>query len=411
MIKFIRFNYYLFALTCLMLACYVASPAPPALAAVNGALKVVSNHVLTTDGKIYVPEGISVYGGLEDANYMENLANDNAQIIAAAKYWHANTIRLQVAEGNLFTIHTRGKSYNNEFLQTLIKQVNLAHSHGMAVVINDQTEFTSRISGPTIETSKFWKIISNTFKNQPFVIFDLFNEPNYKKVIKSDVQPTGFTIYRIFGVAGKTVRQHHKSQISSNKIWNIWENGGRLNGISYLGMQTLVNQIRSYDVNNIIWIEGPNQARYLPNSSQLINGSNIVYSIHHPNLNNPVSWDAIGNLSSIAPVVDGEWAQYESTRPECYSLAYTNAPLYLNYLHQHNVGVIAWSLQANSLLQGNRFAAPTNTNIPNDPTDATALKKPNKIFSSYSCSNIYGQGVGQLIQSYFEQNSVNFSSL
>jgi hypothetical protein len=318
---------------------------------------------------------------------------------------------LQVAESNLFTIHTQGKSYNNEFLQTLIKEVNLAHSLDMAVVINDQTEFTSRIPGPTIETSKFWKIMSQTFKNQPLVIFDLFNEPSYGKVINSNKQPTGFTIYKIFGVAGKTVKQQHKSQISSTKIWNIWKNGGQLNGISYLGMQTLANQIRGYGVNNILWIEGPNQARELPNKSQLVQGSNIVYSIHHPNLNNPASWNAIGNLSSIVPVVDGEWAQYASTRPECYLRAYTNTPLFLNYLYQHNVGVIAWSLQANSLLQGNRLSVPTNTNILNDPINAAALRKPNKLLPSYSCSNRYGQGVGQLIQSYFEQNSVNFNSL
>jgi len=387
------------------------SSASPVLAAVNVQLRVVGNHVLTANGKIYIPEGISVYGGLEDPNYTDNLANDNAQIIAAAKYWHANTIRLQVAESNLFTIHTQGKSYNNEFLQTLIKEVNLAHSLDMAVVINDQTEFTSRIPGPTIETSKFWKIMSQTFKNQPLVIFDLFNEPSYGKVINSNKQPTGFTIYKIFGVAGKTVKQQHKSQISSTKIWNIWKNGGQLNGISYLGMQTLANQIRGYGVNNILWIEGPNQARELPNKSQLVQGSNIVYSIHHPNLNNPASWNAIGNLSSIVPVVDGEWAQYASTRPECYLRAYTNTPLFLNYLYQHNVGVIAWSLQANSLLQGNRLSVPTNTNILNDPINAAALRKPNKLLPSYSCSNRYGQGVGQLIQSYFEQNSVNFNSL
>ena len=95
---------------------------------------------------------------------MENVANIDAQIIAAAKYWHANTIRLQIAESNLFNNTTSGKTYNNKFLQAILSQVNLARSLNMAVVLNDQTEFTSNTPGPTAMTAKFWKVMSRAFK-------------------------------------------------------------------------------------------------------------------------------------------------------------------------------------------------------------------------------------------------------
>ena len=364
----------------------------------NGSLNVVGNQVLSGSGQLYIPEGISVYGGLEDKNYMENLPNDDAQIVAAVQYWHANTIRLQVAESNLFTHFTPGKTYNDKFLQAIVKQVDFARSLGTVVVINDQTEFTSKVPGPTKVTSKFWAVMAQTFGNQP----------RLNGVSKPAKPPSPFATFRVISPLRVKRSGGHNSQLSSINIWNIWKNGGRFNGVSYIGMQTLVNQVRGYGVNNLIWIEGPNEARVLPSGSYLIKGSNLVYSIHHPNLNNPSSWSQISNLSSIAPVVDGEWAQYASTWAECYSRAYTNAPRYLNFLLKYNVGVIAWSLQANSLVRGNIFKQPHNTNIVSDPKNAADLKMPTKLSKNYSCGDEYGQGVGQLLQSYFDQYGARY---
>ena len=61
---------------------------------VSNSFQVAGNQVLKPGGSPYIPEGISVYGGLEDTDYAENLANIDAQIKAAAAYWHTNTIRL-----------------------------------------------------------------------------------------------------------------------------------------------------------------------------------------------------------------------------------------------------------------------------------------------------------------------------
>jgi hypothetical protein len=393
------------------------SPGVTALAATvsDSGLKVVGNQVITPSGQAYVPEGISVYGGLEAPDYDENIPNDDAQIRAAAEYWHANTIRLQVAESNMFNRRKKGEPYNQKFLRALVQQVNLAHSLGTAVVINDQTEFTSNRPAPTDETAHFWKIISQRFKNQPYVIFDLFNEPRLTNTSTTNTQLTPEVLYSLFGYSEITQHgQGHEKQprgngMSQAKSWSLWRNGGRLNGTNYLGMQTLVNQIRRSGAQNLIWIEGKNEAQQLPPNQYLIHGSNIAYSIHHPNLNNPASWSRIGNLAATQPVVEGEWAQYQSTWAECYSDAYTNAPLYLNYLHAHNIGVIACSLQANSLLQGDNRVKPTNTNRPYDPKLASRLKTPDRLLPNYSCTNKSGQGVGQLLQTYFANNSVHYT--
>lgn len=304
-------------------------------------VSVAGNRILYSNGQQYIPDGISVYGGLEATNYLQNTDNINAQIIAAAEYWHANTVRLQIAESNLFKNLSKGKKYNDRFLQAIIQQVNLSLGLHLFVVLNDQAEFTSQTPGPTAETVRFWQIMSQTFKNQPNVIFDLFNEPS----LTESSGPQRQTLSPRLAPLGLHTKSSHlqrrAAKNTSAQTWNLWKWGGKVSGVNYIGMQTLVNQIRGYGVNNLIWVEGPNQARELPNGKYLIRGSNIVYSFHHLNINNPSSWSVIGSLSSIVPVVDGEWAQYQSPWAECFSSAYTNVPLYLNYLRQHSIGVIA----------------------------------------------------------------------
>lgn len=383
-------------------------PTMQAYASPMANFKVVGNHVLVGGKQIYLPEGISVYGGLEQPKYSINNANIRAQIIAASMYWHSNTVRLQVAEGNLFKKITPGKTYNEKFLRAIINQVNLVHSLGMAVVINDQTEFTSRILGPTSITLKFWKVMSAEFKNQSYVIFDLFNEPMLDSLIKGTGRifiPGPKT--RALPYVGVSIINNTRSESASRYLWNLWKYGGKLNGVTYLGMQYLVNHIRSYGADNLIWIEGLNQARDLPLKKYLIQGKNIEYSIHHPNLNKSSSWAPIGNLAKIAPVVDGEWAQYQSPWAECFSKAYVNSSIYLNYLRQNDVGVIAWSLQAGSLVKGSINTIPKNLNSASSPTTPEALRQPSILQSSYDCGYEFGQGVGKLIQDYFAKNSTN----
>jgi hypothetical protein len=372
-------------------------------------LKTVGNKIETASGRTYVPEGISMYGGLEDTNYNEYTQNDDAQILAAAKYWHANTIRFQVAESNLFKHVSLGKSYNTTFLAAVKKQVDFARSLHTAVVINDQTEFTSRIPGPTQTTVRFWNIMAQTFGSDPDVIFDLFNEPRIANLsgllFNSDENP----LFHLLDKPASEALSSKHDKISPATVWHIWKYGGTINSVSYVGMQSLVNDIRERQVSNLIWVEGPYMARMLPPSKDLLTGSNIIYSIHHPNLNKPSSWKAIGKLAKIRPVVDGEWAQYESLWPECYSEAYATTPKYLNYLHKQSIGIIAWSLQQDSLLQGSDYRRPTNTNVPSDPTQASDLRKPNSMTADYSCDARSGEGAGQQVMTYFNNYGQRYS--
>ena len=116
------------------------------LALSSYSLRVSDNKIIQIDGSQFIPYGISIYGGLEDVDFTDNLPNIDAQIKAAVTYWHANTIRLQVSEDNLFSNINKKLGYNTKFMKELQREVNLARSLNQIVVINDQTEFTSNLA-------------------------------------------------------------------------------------------------------------------------------------------------------------------------------------------------------------------------------------------------------------------------
>ena len=70
-------------------------------------LHVTADHVLDGDDHVFTPDGISVFGGLQDGDggddWTQALAFNTVQITAAGQYWHANTVRIPVSEGNLFS--------------------------------------------------------------------------------------------------------------------------------------------------------------------------------------------------------------------------------------------------------------------------------------------------------------------
>lgn len=384
------------------------SALPPVIKSRSVLFRVVGHQILLPSGQQYIPEGISIFGGLEDTDYGENLANIDAQIEAAAMYWHTNTIRLQVAESNLFSHDSLNKPYNQQFLNQIIKQVRLARSLNQAVVINDQTEFTTNTLAPTSTTVKFWHVMASTFSNQPFVIFDLFNEPRlYGTSIERHNNPKYHLARILLSVNTLGYMHHHKhhNYTKNTSLWQVWKYGGTIGGVKYVGMQTLVNKIRSWGVNNLIWIEGPYWAQRLPVKPYLISGSNIVYSYHHIDLNQKSDWSFIAKLAKTHAVVDGEWAQYQSPWAECYSRAPITTPQYLSFLHDHDIGLIAWSLQKGSLLKGNPSIEPSNLNSPSNTTSADQLRVPSEFSYHYLCNSHFGQGAGALIKQFFKANS------
>src|SRR4051812_35805301 len=78
-------------------------------------LSVAGSRIQDSAGKPFVPYGISIVSGPLTTQWALTEKAASAQIIAAHRYWHANTVRIQASEQQLFANRTRGRSYNTRF--------------------------------------------------------------------------------------------------------------------------------------------------------------------------------------------------------------------------------------------------------------------------------------------------------
>jgi hypothetical protein len=356
-------------------------------------LQINGTHMQDTAGNVIQPYGISVVSGPETVNWARSEESVAAQIDAGHDYWHANAVRIQVAEATLFKKPTRGHSYNVAFAQSVDRLLCRVLAHGDIPVLNDTTIFTGRERGPAQRSLRFWRFMSKRYGNRFPMIFDLFNEPQVTRNPRT----------------GRF--------LPASQVWEIWHSGGKVGGLEYVGMQDLVDEIRVRQrVNNVIWAEEPYYVAFdratlnlLP--QHLLTGADIAYAFHKPNMRQ--SSRSFQDLKDVAaqgiPLVNSEWGQYAADdRPwMCQSDAYRTAPPYLQFLRDASIGVLAWSLQPGALVKGTDGVDTVHDGndwrYTKNPRD---LAQPSEMQPSYGCnSQARGQGVGRLVMDYFAEYS------
>ena len=341
--------------------------------------------VLAGDGKPFISYGTSVPGlvgspgrgqGYDNPKtWAGDYSKDQPKIIATREEWCGNTVRLQVSQDNL--LGPGGKSFYAAYMAAIGKEVSLAESYDLNVVLNDSTESApasvkNQQLGPDQATERFWHYMVDKYGKDPHVIFDLFNEP-----------------------------RTYSTGMSQATQWRLWWQGGTFDGTKYLGMEALAKYVRGLDSETLFWVEGPNYSasfagmttrdRQLGHDA-VITVKNVVYAVHHPaGSHNPAGWNAaFGYLLSqhVAPVVEGEWTNFEPTPIDiscipvgahgasaapnappppcpppptdsaCWNNAPWSVPAYLWYLAGNGVGMNAYQLAPDWLI--------TNTS-PEDP--------------------------------------------
>ena len=172
----------------------------------------------------------------------------------------------------------------------------MAEGYHLVVVLNDNSEFAPRATwnsqhGPTLATETFWKDLAGVYGHDPQVIFDLFNEP-----------------------------RTYSAGMSQAEEWRLWLNGGHFHGEFYpFGMAKLAGYVRhTLGARNLFWVQGPFYSYSLAgmaSNGAVLKVSGVVYAVHHPiGPQDTATWEAdFGYLVTrgIAPVVVGEWTNYE----------------------------------------------------------------------------------------------------
>ncbi len=377
----------------------ITAPASPALASpfpagpvtppgtscrqASGPFTVHGTQVLDQVGNPFVSYGITV-PGLQWLDWRNFTGLDLEKITAIADDWCANTVRLQLSQDNLLGVD--GTGFNQSYMNAIRAEVALAENDHMVVVINDQSEFGGPVAqstqrGPTVASMTFWQDMTRLYGHDPQVIFDLFNEP------------------RTFSAG-----------MSQAQEWGLWLNGGWFGGTFYpFGMAKLAAYVRStLGAHNLFWVEGPDSAESLAgmvSHGALLNVSGVVYAVHHPAApHDAASWDTdFGYLvrMGIAPVVDGEWTNYEPPptatlmRPHtsCWPDAPTTVPQFLDYLAAHGIGLNAYQLQPGYLIKSYRDMA-NPTTIDGRTWSCRSNQEPQP-----------GQGTGALLMAWFEEQN------
>lgn len=271
-------------------------------------------------------------------------------LTAAAHFWHADVIRLQVAGEQLMpATDTIDKTYL-KLVDGLVAKATALH---LVTILSLQTEYYNGPALPTASAVSFWSFMARHFKSNRYVMFDLYNEP---RLLTSTTPPV----------------------LTEKRLWNIWQHGGKYDGTTYVGDQALINAIRATHARNVIIAESNDHDRDLSLlKSHLLSDpdGNVVYGVE-PNLSakhetRPEWAKYFGDLAHTLPIFP------EALLPrfqECNRNAPTIFPKLLDYLGQIHMGAIVWTLLSGVTTVGTQLDNPT-TFAPSRAKTDPCLKK------------------------------------
>jgi len=227
---------------------------------------------------------------------------DDAAVKAIAD-WKANTVRIPLNEECWLGLSNIKPEYAGANYIAAVKElVARVEAHGMTPMVElhwTWGQYTGNSAGcadihascqkpmPNMQyTPAFWTSVANTFKADPYVVFDLFNEPYPDR-------------------AASTAQQ----------AWTCWRDGGTCPGIGYevAGMQDLVDAIRGTGATNPILAGG---LAYSNDLTQWLTykprdpANNLAAAWHVYNFNtcsNESCWDSqLAPVAAQVPLVAGE---------------------------------------------------------------------------------------------------------
>ncbi|MDQ5886315.1 MAG: endoglucanase [Patescibacteria group bacterium] len=352
----------------------------------------VDGNTFKKDGAAFYPKGFNSIGILQPDNCPRKkgdpttaAANFNQNMFTALKNtWKGNIIRLQVSQKGSDPQDSELKSGHAAYLTKVSNAVSLARSNGIVVILSMQDQTYSCGSAhplPSSETLRAWQTLAPLYKNNPYVMFELFNEP---------VNQTG------------------------DADWAQWRNGGSTplsnNGYDVVGHQALVTAIRATGANNVLIASGANKGGKLQGLWQSATKNYMLtdtlatpqiglaihpYYYHIGNNTSLASdtsnWESrfgymrntsIIPLNKQVPIISTEWNAFS----DCYAGQAARTPEFLNYLKSKDIGMAAHAIDIAGLIV---------TNVPGWQPSS---------FGANECDGLGGSDAGQVLQSFYAAN-------
>ena len=308
----------------------------PATSASTTGITMSGNEFLL-NGQPFVPHGFNSIALLNSPSCSQGVtaaaANNftSTELATAMSSWNANTLRFQVSQPVL--AGPDGAAY----AQQIQAGVGMALADGFVVIVSMQDQYLACGPAeplPSQETEAAWATLigNTTLGSNPYVMFELFNEPQNSPEVSTTTNP----------------RQ---------ETWPDWLSGGReiepsaaQNWAPYtpVGHQDLVDYLRgTLNVTGVLIADGASHAESLagiPILSDPGSSYQIAYAVHPYNYTRGQSdWDARwGYLAGSYALIATEWDYQDS---DCGRAKQTLAPAFLNYMRSGvNVGVLGHAL-------------------------------------------------------------------
>jgi endoglucanase len=313
----------------------------PASASAAGGVTVQGSH-LVRDGAVWLPRGVQIVGlvapqGSLTGRYVAANQHFSSAELQAAQTEHADLIRFQVSQ---YGLDPEDPLYSKSYVQQVRNAVEDARNLGLTVIVSLQAEDPAgraRVCPePDAGAERAWQQLVPMFAGDPGVMFELFNEP---------------------------------SLLASPTNWQLWQYGGlvTLTGggtCDAVGMQTLIDDIRTAGASNVIIVPGLAGEGTLAGMPTLTDPASpsspqLAYGVHYPSLSGGSTvWDRkFGEASSSVPVLVTEW--YANSFHLCTSNEPARAAWLLAYLASKQIGVVGYAFDVPGTIVSGWSYAPT----------------------------------------------------
>ena len=357
----------------------------------------VRGRLLVRDGTTFFMKGFNSIALVQpDGCSQPSPQPSNAQrtyggdmLQAMLDIWGANTVRFQVSQKGLDPADPELGAGQPEYLDRIKAGVALARAKGLVVIVSMQDQkYACGLTRPlpSSQTLRAWQALAPAFKDDPDVVFELFNEP------VSDDSGDGWRQWRDGGDAPVT---------------NVGSDGSV---DDVIGHQRLLDAIRALGATNVVLADGANKGGRLQNLwsgpdrnyllRDTVQPSRVGYAIHPYFFHigdgaslpeDRANWhQRFGYLRDTAvipardqfPIVVTEW----NASVECRGGQEDRTGEFLAYLGRDGIGVLGHAIDA---------PGPLIATVPGwRPTSFSAPGGP--------CSP--GWGAGEALQAFFRQN-------
>jgi hypothetical protein len=307
------------------------------------AIHVVGNQLVNAQGQAIRLIGINrlnSFCSVTGSNASITFGPSDAADVALMADWHINAVRLTLHEDCWLGINNAPAQYSgNNYRSAIVNFVNLLHSYGMYAIISlvENAPGTylaqqQQVMADADHAPAFWTSVASTFKNDPAVIFEPYNEPFIDTTNAQTTNP--WQCLR----DGCTITQYYPCFFFSCPAISLnWQAAG---------MQNLVNTIRATGATNVITISGLNKSadlsqllQYLPHDSQ----NQLTATFHNYGDSatsnggcGPSCWDSvIAPLAQKIPVITDEYGQ-----DNCQTSYITQ---FMDWADQHHISYLPWA--------------------------------------------------------------------